>query len=108
MKDLMQRVVVKNLTNITLDYLEFTHDGIGTHKCHIKYLKSNEKKELAFYTLKVDGTCNLILSYRYNNHIKSIIVYDKLSGSDMRVITLEITESNGDLNINTIVNNDTL
>lgn len=108
MKDFMQRVVVKNLTNVTLDYLELTHDGKGAHKSHIKYFKSDEKKELAFYTLRVDGTCNLILSYRYNNQSKSIIVYDKLSGNDRRVITLEITDSNGNLNINTIVNDDTL
>ena len=108
MADMMQKVIVKNLTNDILTNIQLTHDGEwnGDHKELIKKLKNNELREISLYTQKVTNQCNLILTYTYKDVSNTITVYDKLSGKDLRLITLEIKEVDGEIILNTIVDNE--
>ena len=110
MFDFMQRVIVNNLTKYMLTNIKLTHDGKGNadYKSIIKKIKPNESKEIALYTLREHGFCNLILSYTYKDISDTFIIYDKLSGLDLRVITLNFIEENGKIIINIIVDNSLL
>ncbi|MCR1950269.1 MULTISPECIES: hypothetical protein [Clostridium] len=108
MQDIMQKVVVKNLTNDIITNIKLTHDGEwnGNHKEVIKKLKSNESREVSLYTQKVNNRCNLILTYTYKDISNTVVAYDKLSGKDLRLITLEIKEIDEKIVVNTTLNNE--
>ncbi|NLZ35290.1 hypothetical protein [Clostridium isatidis] len=107
MYDFMQRVIVKNLTNDSLSNISISHDGKvnGNYKALIKELKPMESREVQLYTLGAREACNLILSYIYKNVSNTVIVYNKLNGNDLRLIILELRDKNGEIAINTIVDN---
>lgn len=108
MSDMMQRVAVRNLTNDTITGIQLTHDGKwnGNHKEVIKKLKTNELKEISLYTQRVEENCNLILTYTYKDISNTIVVYDKLNRKDLRLITLELKDVDGAIEVNTILDND--
>ena len=105
--EFMQRIIVKNLTNGSLTNIQLTHDGEGNgnYKSIIKELKSNEFREISLYTLRANKLCNLILTYTYEGISKTVIVHDKLSRNDLRLITLKINEEKEKIIINTIIDN---
>lgn len=64
-----------------------------------------EFREVQLYTLGAREACNLILSYIYKNVSNTVIVYNKLNCNDLRLIILELRDKNGEIAINTIVDN---
>ena len=106
MYDFMQRINIKNLTKNTLTNIELTHDGEGGgYKAKVKKLNENENSEVSLYTMREHNTCNLLLTYTYKELNNTVVVYDKLSGNDLRFITHEIKEENGELSFNIIADN---
>lgn len=100
---LMQRIVIKNMTEDVLSNIEISHNGEGNYATNIRKIFPKEEQTTQIYTLKTEDECDLMLTYKYKEKNKTRVVYDKLNGLNKPLITLEISENNGELDVTTII-----
>lgn len=91
---------VKNNTSMDLEKCTIEHTGNGGHPIKLGNIKSMEKTSEEMCILTSREKSELIFSYTLNGEKYSSTVYDKIIFSDVRPITITITEENNTLIFN--------
>ncbi|GAA0819748.1 MULTISPECIES: hypothetical protein [Clostridium] len=92
---------VKNNTSMDLEKCTIEHTGKGGHPIKLGNIKSMEKTNEEMCILTSQEKSDLIFSYTLNGEKYSSIVYNNIIFSDIRPLTINISENNNNLIFNT-------
>lgn len=98
--DIMQNIIVKNMTNKVLEELSLTHNGVGAYVVKIKDFAPISEEKLQLYTLRVFGKSDLIMTLKYNNEEKVMVIYNDINRKDNRLIEVIITDEDEEIKVN--------
>ena len=92
---------VNNNTSLSLEKCTIKHTGKGGHPIKLGSIKPMEKTSEEMCILTSREKSELIFSYALNGETYKSTVYDNIIFSDIRPITITITEENNNLLFNT-------
>lgn len=93
---------VKNNASVDLEKCTIAHTGKGGHPIKLGNIKSMEKTSEEMCVLTSREKSDLIFSYTLNGETYKSTVYDNIIFSDIRPITITISQENDTLIFNTI------
>lgn len=90
-------IYINNYTSKNLENCTIEHTGKGGHPIKLGSIKPAEKISEEMCILTSTAKSDLIFCYSLNGETYNSTVYNNIIFSDIRPITIDITEENGEL-----------